>query len=83
VLKEVLFSVCKQEHGVMKQHDVEAPNDGWLRLRCSTALVHEVEKHARAKRTTLSAFTRAAVIAALEADGARKRSPRQSEVVTP
>jgi hypothetical protein len=70
----------------MKQHEAEAPNDSWLRLRASTALVHEVMKHARNKKTTLSAFTRAALIAALEADGVATRrlasnmKPREREL---
>jgi hypothetical protein len=35
-----------------------------------------VSKHARSKQTTLSAFTRSALLNALEADGVRAPPPR-------
>jgi hypothetical protein len=48
---------------------VQHPLDAWLRLRAPSALIAVVDKHATKKQMTMSSFTRAALLAALEADG--------------
>jgi hypothetical protein len=69
-----------------QQEETEALNDSWLRLRAPSALIAVIDKHVRSKKTNLSAFTRAAVIAALEADGVATRrlasnmKPREREL---
>ena len=50
--------------------------DTFMHIRVSTEFVRLVDRHARNKKTTSSAFTRAALITAMQADGASLSSPR-------
>lgn len=53
----------------MKEYEVEYRHDTTLRVRLPSSLVALVDDTARRHMTTASAFTRAALIAALEAEG--------------
>jgi hypothetical protein len=44
---------------------------GWLRIRCPTPLIVLADEHARRQDMTLGAFTRAALVLALEVEGAQ------------
>jgi hypothetical protein len=49
----------------------ETENAGWLRVRAPTSLILLADKHARRQDMTLAAFTRAALVLALEVEGAQ------------
>jgi hypothetical protein len=50
--------------------ETETLNDGWLHIRCPTPLIVLADKHAARQDMTLAAFTRAALVVALESVGA-------------
>jgi hypothetical protein len=47
-----------------------------MHIRVSTEFVRLVDRHARSRKTNLSAFTRAALITALQAEGVHMPPPR-------